>query len=1831
MRRRSTQALWRQRAAVQKKRLGQLEALEPRVLLAGDLVAQWRADSLDETLADGAVVENWSDEVGAIATATDGQPVLAKGAIGGRSAIRFDNSDGSDALVVDQNESPMSLRGDFTVAVVFATSSQDFVGGNGDWFANSGIVDANSNAFGNDWGLTINAAGQISAGMGGGFGGPKVSAYSPGSVNDGEPHVAVWTRQGSEMAVYLDNVKVAEATGASDADRARLAAHIGGNASKSTQGFTGDIAEVRFYDGELSDAEAANLHSELLGYYNNARPTANADTYSISEDADFFSGSVISAANGVLKNDTDADGDTLSAVLVDGPSHAAEFILNEDGGFNYTPSPNYFGSDSFTYTANDFRASEPVTVNITVTPKYDPATAVADSYKSLAGQVLTVDAAEGLLANDVNPDEADLQAQVVSDVTAGELTLNSDGSFSYDPQGFAGEMMFSYRVADGTGTSNTAAVTMVINTPPQAVNDVYAVNEDTLLNGVGGTAVTANDIDAEGDTLRATLVTDVAHGQLALAENGSFTYTPDANYVGSDSFTYMLSDGVDASNVSTVTINVAAVNDAPKPTEDTYFGLLDEVLTISAPQGVLANDSDVEGGALTAALETQPAQGNVQMNADGSFVFSPQLGFTGVTTFTYRTSDGAATSAPTTVTIAINSLEQQQAIVINEIHSDPTNPVDLVEFIELHNTSDIPLDVSGWTIRNAVDFTFPAGSSVPANGYLVAGQDPGQIQAKLNVASVGPWVGRLANSGDTVELWTNAGNLIDEVDYQLSFPWPTTGDGPSIQLVNPEFENDIGGSWRSAEPTPGAVNSVFSTNVPPSARQVEHVPKQPKSGEPVVVTTKVTDPDGVQSVVLSYQEVNPGDYISITDPRFQTSWTDLAMVDDGTGGDETAADGIYTVTIPGNLQTHRRLMRYRISSTDTLGASQLVPYADDLQPNFAYYVYDGVPEWTGAAEPGSTDEVTYSSELLNSIPVYQLITTRLSHLDSQYLPGAERRGGYSGSDYLWEGTMVYDGEIYDHIHYRARGGVWRYAMGKNMWKFDFNRGHRFQARDDYGKKYSTTWDKLNFSAIIQQGNFRHRGEQGLFESVGFKLFNKAGTEAPNTHYVHFRIVADESETGEDQYSGDFQGMYLAIEQPDGNFLDEHDLPDGNFYKIEGNRPESTVNQGPYQVDDASDGRDFIRTFTGRNRPDVETWRETVDLEKYYTYQAISQGIHHYDTAFGKNFYYYNNPETGKWEIHPWDLDLTWADNMFGNENHEWNTQIAKNDDFNDYQLQANIDLNNRLNHEYQNSTREILDLLFNVEQTGMMIDEMASFVYTPGQASFVDADRAMWDHNPAIANSRYNNSSKNGQSWRYYSEADSKDYAGMIQILKDYVETRTDFINRRILTNEENIPHTPTVTYAGPANFPVNGLTFTTSDFSSPIDAAFTAMEWRIAEITDTTDPNYDPYAVSKRKYEIDAEWESGELDVFNSTIEIPGDRIDPGKTYRVRVRMKDNDNHWSHWSAPAQFVAGSATPTSVLDSLRVSEVHFNPAAPSNSELAAGFTDNDDFEFIELTNIGNETIDLSGVAFDEVDIEGDNQGIEFSFSDGAITTLAPNQTVLVVENADAFEFRYGDALPVAGQYSGKLSNGGEAIGLYAFGTEVQQFAYADDWYPATDGTGFSLEVVNTNGALASWSTKEGWRASGAVGGSPGTTDSSGPIPGDSNMDGIFNSSDFVIVFQAGEYEDDTPGNSTFEEGDWNGDGDFDTADFVFVFQLGNYSREAVAVDRDRNRVAARVTNELPVEVREASEAEAAVEELVERPSMHFQDEAIVELFVDRDGRSFSLEDETNSDFEEFLI
>ena len=116
-------------------------------------------------------------------------------------------------------------------------------------------------------------------------------------------------------------------------------------------------------------------------------------------------------------------------------------------------------------------------------------------------------------------------------------------------------------------TTTTADITEAPNTPPVADDDAYTVDEDTT-RSVGAPGVLANDTDADGDTLTAVLVDDVTNGTLNLDGDGSFIYVPNANYFGTDTFTYLANDGTDDSNTATVTITVLAVNDHPSPTPD---------------------------------------------------------------------------------------------------------------------------------------------------------------------------------------------------------------------------------------------------------------------------------------------------------------------------------------------------------------------------------------------------------------------------------------------------------------------------------------------------------------------------------------------------------------------------------------------------------------------------------------------------------------------------------------------------------------------------------------------------------------------------------------------------------------------------------------------------------------------------------------------------------------------------------------------------------------------------------------------------------------------------------------------------------------------------------------------------------------------------------------------------------------------------------------------------------------------------------------------------------------------------------------------------------------
>ncbi|MEO1331749.1 MAG: Ig-like domain-containing protein, partial [Pseudomonadota bacterium] len=199
--------------------------------------------------------------------------------------------------------------------------------------------------------------------------------------------------------------------------------------------------------------------------------------------------------------------------------------------------------------------------------------------------------------NDIDIDGDALTASLAatqSTAVAGTAVVNADGTFTFDPTaGFTGTTGFDYVVSDPSGASATGRVTIGVtfdNTPPEAVDDAYSVAEDGSLSVAAGLGVLANDSDVDGDALTAVLGTDVTDGTLTLNADGSFDYTPDADFNGSDSFTYTVSDGQGGTSTpATVTITVNPVNDPPQAVADSYTTGRDTQLAVTlAASGLLA-------------------------------------------------------------------------------------------------------------------------------------------------------------------------------------------------------------------------------------------------------------------------------------------------------------------------------------------------------------------------------------------------------------------------------------------------------------------------------------------------------------------------------------------------------------------------------------------------------------------------------------------------------------------------------------------------------------------------------------------------------------------------------------------------------------------------------------------------------------------------------------------------------------------------------------------------------------------------------------------------------------------------------------------------------------------------------------------------------------------------------------------------------------------------------------------------------------------------------------------------------------------------------------------
>ena len=307
-----------------------------------------------------------------------------------------------------------------------------------------------------------------------------------------------------------------------------------------------------------------------------------------------------------------------------------------------------------------------------------------DAYTLEEDSVLAVPAATGVLNNDGTQGQS-LTATVVSQPSHGTLTFNADGSFTYTPNDdFSGVDSFTYTATDGTLTGNTATVTInvtAVNDPPTGVADAYATNEDTPLTVNAANGVLKNDSDPDNDALTVEVATGPAHGTLQLNADGSFVYTPTADYNGTDTFTYRIKDGTHTSDPITVTLTINAVNEPPVAVADSYTVNEDTTLTVTVDNGVLKNDTDVENDAMTVEVVQQPAYGTLTLNANGSFTYVPLANFYGAVTFTYRAKDASGQSQPITVTITINNVNDAPVTVADAqtvTNSGATHEIDVL-------------------------------------------------------------------------------------------------------------------------------------------------------------------------------------------------------------------------------------------------------------------------------------------------------------------------------------------------------------------------------------------------------------------------------------------------------------------------------------------------------------------------------------------------------------------------------------------------------------------------------------------------------------------------------------------------------------------------------------------------------------------------------------------------------------------------------------------------------------------------------------------------------------------------------------------------------------------------------------------------------------------------------------------------------------------------------------------------------------------------------------------------------------------------------------------------
>ena len=370
----------------------------------------------------------------------------------------------------------------------------------------------------------------------------------------------------------------------------------------------------------------------------NDPPQLSNDNKIINED----STGLINAAN----NDFDDTG-TLTYSLYAQPTHGAAALVNSNGQFSYTPSANFFGFDSFVVQACDGVNCATSVVNVQINgindaPTATPFVITTTEDSNVNGSITTI--------ADAEPNT--LIYTVPGGNTIAGFTINSNGTYSYiAPANYFGTQTVNLQGCDPQGLCATTTLTLAVNAVndlPITSNDSFNTNEDIVLSG----NLSNGEYDVEGSTLTYTTTQTTTGGQLSLSTNGQFTYSPNANWFGSEAITVNVCDAQNGCTPTSLSITVNSVNDLPTAVPANLTLLEDN--TLNGSLGSYA--SDVETAQMTYSVQTNANSGSFNLTPNGSFTFTPAANYSGMVSVAYQACDAANACVSGLLSINVSSV-----------------------------------------------------------------------------------------------------------------------------------------------------------------------------------------------------------------------------------------------------------------------------------------------------------------------------------------------------------------------------------------------------------------------------------------------------------------------------------------------------------------------------------------------------------------------------------------------------------------------------------------------------------------------------------------------------------------------------------------------------------------------------------------------------------------------------------------------------------------------------------------------------------------------------------------------------------------------------------------------------------------------------------------------------------------------------------------------------------------------------------------------------------------------------------------------------------------------